>query len=74
MPDFGYKSHLRWLERVFCSYPDVDLVLTAFVWCVWRAFEVALEVCEVCNLGATLWTGDGDAGVCVLENILDLLL
>lgn len=74
MPDLGDEPQLWWLEGILGRYPDVDLVVPVLVRCVGRAEEVALEACEVGDVGGAGERGDGDAAVGVLEDIGDLFL
>lgn len=47
MPDLGLEAHVRWPERVVGGNLDVNQVLSALVWCVGGAEELAQQVCEV---------------------------
>lgn len=74
MPDFGDEAHLRRLERVLRRDFDVNLEVSTFIWGIRGAFEVTHDMSEVVDVGRPLRRGDGDATVCILDHVLDLLL
>lgn len=73
MPDFGDEPHVRRLEWIFAGDFDVNLIAAAFVWSVGRTSKMASEVSEIGDVGLAIRGSDSDAGVRILDNILDLL-
>ena len=70
VPDLGLEPHDRRPERVLARDLDVDVECAALVWCVWRAVELAAQMCEVVAISCGL---DDDLGMLVVLNVGDLL-
>lgn len=74
MPNFGYEAHDGGFEGVVGGDEDVDFVVAVFVRCVGGSSEMALKVCEVFEVLVVGGCSKADAGGCVVEDIVDLLL
>ena len=47
VPDFGVKFHYWRSKWVVIRYLNIDNVVSALIWCARRAFERALEMCQI---------------------------
>jgi len=69
VPDLGLEAHDGWPEGIFTGDLDVYVECAALVRCVWRAVELAFEVCEVIAISCGL---DNNLGELVLSYVGNL--
>ncbi len=70
MPDLCLELHDRWAEGVLGGYLDVHKVCGAFVRCVWRAIELASEMCEIFAISSRFNDYLGELVILNVENLL----